>query len=158
MANLFEMTQQAKALYAMLQTEEIDEQTFADTLEAIGAEDKIEGYCQVIKQLQADEEMFAQEAKRIAARKQTISNSIERMKSALKEFLLSTGQNKAKAGTFSVNISSRESVNVFDVSRIPPIYINLQPQPDKRAIKEAIENGEKIDGAEIVSKHSIAIR
>ena len=51
MATLFEMTQQATELYEMLQAEEIDEQTFSDTLEAMGTGEKIEGYCQVIKQV-----------------------------------------------------------------------------------------------------------
>lgn len=48
MATLFEMTQQANTLYELLQNEEIDEQIFNDTLEAMGTEEKIESYCQII--------------------------------------------------------------------------------------------------------------
>ena len=53
---LYEMTEQAKTLYNMLSYGEIDEQTFNDTLESIGADDKINDYCIVIRQLKADAE------------------------------------------------------------------------------------------------------
>ena len=49
MATLYELTNQANALYELLQGEEIDEQTFNDTLEAMGAGEKIESYCKIIK-------------------------------------------------------------------------------------------------------------
>lgn len=38
---LYELTAQASELYELLQNEEIDEQTFTDTLEAIGTEEKL---------------------------------------------------------------------------------------------------------------------
>ena len=47
MASLYEMTKEVECLYSMLQNDEIDEETFADTFEAMSA-DKIEGYCQII--------------------------------------------------------------------------------------------------------------
>ncbi len=37
MAALYEMTAQASSLYELLQNEEIDEDVFRDTLEAMGA-------------------------------------------------------------------------------------------------------------------------
>ncbi len=42
--NIYEMTQQAEALYELLCLGEIDEQTFNDTLEAIGTDDKVNTY------------------------------------------------------------------------------------------------------------------
>jgi hypothetical protein len=159
MATLFEMTQTAKQLYEMLQAEQIDEKTFADTLEAMGTEEKVEGYCQVIKQLQADADMFKEEADRIAARKKTIENSIERMKTTLTDYLLSIGQKKIQAGTFTASLSTSKSVNISNYDEIPPEYLIEQPaKVDKKAIKMAIENGAVIAGAEIVSNNGIRIR
>ena len=159
MATLFEMTQQAARLYEMLQEEQIDEQTFADTLEAMGTEEKVEGYCQVIKQLQADVDMFKAEADRLAARKKTIENSIQRMKNTLINYLITTGQKKVEAGTFTASLSSSSSVNVIDFDKIPSEYLKPQPaEVDKKAIADAIKGGAVVPGAEIVSKDGIRIR
>jgi hypothetical protein len=159
MATLYEMTKQAKQLYEMLQAEEIDEQTFADTLEAMGTEEKVEGYCQVIKQLQADVDMFKEEADRIAARKKTIENSIERMKQTLTDYLLHSGQTKVKAGTFTASLAQSKAVNISNIDEIPAEYLVQQPpKADKKAIKKALEDGIEIQGAEIVTNDSIRIR
>ena len=159
MSTLYEMTQQATELYEMLQAEEIDEQTFSDTLEAMGAGEKIEGYCQVIKQLQADADMFKAEAERIAARKKTAENSIERMKTALLTYLQQTGQAKVKAGTFSVSLAQTKKVNITDETKLPPEYLIEQPAKiDKAGIKKALQEGAEINGAELVLNDGVRIR
>ena len=159
MATLFEMTQQAKQLYEMMQSDLIDETTFNDTLEAIGTDEKIEGYCQVIKQLQADTEMFINELNRLEARKKTIENNIERMKKALTNYLQAIGQSKVKAGTFTASLSTTKAVNISNYNEIPSEYLIEQPpKVDKKSIKKAIEDGKTVPGAEIVSNDGIRIR
>lgn len=159
MATLFEMTAQANQLYELLQAEEIDEQVFADTLEAIGATEKIEGYCQVIKELQGDLDKFKAEADRIAARMKTTKNGIDRMKDSLLAFLKASGQDKVKAGTFGVSIGKSEQTNILDEALIPAEFKIPQPDKiDKTAIKNAIKNGEAVSGAEILINESVRIR
>jgi hypothetical protein len=159
MATLFEFTEAAQFLYELLQAEEIDEQTFTDTLEAMGVEEKLEAYCQIIGQLNADIEMFKTEAARIAARKKTAENSVERMKQAILIYLKQSGQTKSKAGTFSVALSTSKSVQVTDESKIPPQYLVIQPpKVDKIAIREALNKGDTVEGAELVEKEGVRIR
>lgn len=159
MATLYEMTAQASELYELLQNEEIDEQTFLDTLEAIGTEEKVEGYCQVIKELQADLDKFKAESDRLAARMKTTKNGIDRMKNSLLTFLSASGQSKVKAGTFSVSVGTSKQTNILDESLIPAEFKIPQPDKiDKKAIKDAIENGQAIEGAEIVINESVRIR
>ena len=156
---LYEMTQNAVALYELLQMEEIDEQTYLDTLEAMGAEEKIESYCQIIKQLQADVEMLATEAARIAARKKTAENSIDRMKAALLAYMQMTKQTKAKGGTFSVSVASTQKVNVTDESKVPSQWLVPQPpKVDKVGLKEALKGGATIEGAELITTEGVRIR
>ena len=156
---LYEMTQNAVALYELLQMEEIDEQTYLDTLEAMGAEEKIESYCQIIKQLQADVEMFATEAARIAARKKTAENSIDRMKAALLAYMQMTKQTKAKGGTFPVSVASTQKVNVTDESKVPSQWLVPQPpKVDKVGLKEALKGGATIEGAELITTEGVRIR
>ena len=159
MATLYEMTAQASELYELLQNDEIDEQTFADTLEAIGTEEKVEGYCQVIKELQADLDKFKTESDRLAARMKTTKNGIDRLKNSLLAFLSASGQSKVKAGTFSVSVGASKQTNIIDENLIPAEFKIPQPDKiDKKAIKDAIEGGNIVEGAEIVINESVRIR
>lgn len=159
MATIYEMTAQACALYDLLQAEEIDEQTFSDTLEAIGATEKIESYCQVIRQLQADADMFGKEIERLEARKQTAKNRVERVKAALLMFLQASGQNKVKAGVVSVYTATTQVCNITDESKVPPEWFIPQPaRVDKAGIKAALKTGAKIDGAELINNTGVRIR
>lgn len=159
MPTLYEMTAQASELYELLQGEIIEEDVFFDTLEAIGAEEKIESYCHVIKELQSDFDKFKAEADRIAERMKPIKNNIDRMKESLLSFLKASGQNKVKAGTFAVSIGTSKATNIFDESLIPAEFKIPQPDKvDKTAIKKAIESGGAISGAEIIINESVRIR
>ena len=159
MATLYEMTAQVNVLYELLQSEEIDEQTYFDTLEAIGSEQKVEGYCQVLKELQADLDKFKAESDRLAARMKTAKNGIDRMKESLLAFMNASGQEKIKAGTFTVSKGRSKQTNIFDETLIPSEFKTPQPDKiDKTAIKKAIENGETVTGAEIIINESVRIR
>lgn len=159
MATLYELTAQAQTLYELLQNEEIDEQTFNDTLEAIGTEEKVEGYCHVIKELQSDFEKYKVEADRLSARMKTAKNGIDRMKESLLTFLNASGQDKVKAGTFTVSIGTSKQTNILDATLIPTEYKTPQPDKiDKTAIKKAIESGVEVAGAEIIINEGVRIR
>lgn len=159
MATLYEMTAQATALYELLQAEEIDETIFNDTLEAMGAADKVESYCKVIKQLQNDVEMFKAEIDRLTARKKTTERGIDRMKNALLAFLQLSGQDKVKAGTFAVSTATTQAVQITDEGAIPRNYLVEQPPKiDKIGIKNALKAGEEISGAELVKNTGVRIR
>ena len=156
---LYEMTAQANALYEMLQAEEIDDQTFKDTLEAIGTNEKVEAYCQVIKELQGDFDKYKAEADRLAARMKTAKNGIDRMKDSLLTFLQVSGQDKVKAGTFTVSIGTSKATNILDEALIPSEYKTPQPDKiDKTAIKKAIESGLEVAGAEVIINEGVRIR
>ena len=159
MATLYEMTAQATALYEMLQAEEIDEQTFNDTLDALGTGEKVESYCKVIKQFQSDIDMFKGEIDRLTARKKTAENAVERMKNALLAFLQLSGQDKVKAGSFAVSTATTQAVQITDESAIPCVYLIEQPpKVDKIGIKKALKNGEAVGGAELINNMGVRIR
>jgi hypothetical protein len=159
MATLYEMTEQATMLYELLQAEEIDETTFNDTLEALGAAEKVESYCKVIKQLQSDVDLFKGEIDRLTARKKTTENAIDRMKAALLLFLQQSGQDKVKAGTFAVSTATTQAVQITDEKAIPCIYLVEQPPKiDKAGIKKALKDGETINGAELINNTGVRIR
>lgn len=156
---LYEMTTQAAALYEMLQAAEIDESIFNDTLEAMGADEKIESYCKIIKQMQCDVDAFKSEIERLQARKKTTENGVDRMKAALLLFMQQTGQDKVKAGTFAVSTATTQAVNITDENKIPSAFLVEQPPKiDKIGIKKALKDGATVDGAELINNTGVRIK
>ncbi len=156
---IYEMTNAARELYEMLSNDEIDEQTLQDTLEALGTEDKLESYCKIIKQYEADTVNIKEEIQRLQNRKQTAENAIIRMKQAIQMYLDSIGASKAKAGIFSVSKRFTKAVSILDETVIPCQYWEEQkPKLSKAKIKEDINRGIEVNGAVIVENLSIMIK
>lgn len=158
---LYEMTDAAKQLLALLEAEEIDEQTYHDTLEAIGVEDKLLAYAQVQKQLEADYAAFAKEADRIERVMEKLHSNIQRMRTAQAEFLRASGTKKMKAGTFEISLRTWQHVEVDDEAQIPAEFMRTKPaetHPDKKAILQALRAGTAVDGVHIESTYSAVIR
>ena len=156
---LYEMKQAAINLYEMLQADEIDEQAYNDTMEGIGADEKLEDYIYVITQYEADNVAIKTEIDRLKANKEKNDKAIERMKKAVVDFMNATGQKKANAGTFKLSLRKSESTLITDETKIPSEYLVPQPpKVDKTAIKKAIKLGIKVDGAVIEIKESVVAR
>lgn len=162
MGTLYEMTAEISELYEALQMADLEDE-LRDTIienhiEGMGAVDKVEGYCQIISQLEFDSDMYSEEIKRLQARRKTAENSIIRLKNALIGFLESSGNEKFKAGTFSVSVRQSKSVNVTNIQLIPMEYLTLEPKVDKRKIGEALRGGAEVPGAEYEFKKGVVIR
>lgn len=157
--NLFEMTVAATELYDLLTSGEIDEQTFEDTLQAMGSEEKLENYCKVIRQLEADAEMLKAEKDRIDKKKKTVEDSIDRMKKAVADFMNAQGTKKATAGTFTVALSESKAVKVVDENKVPKMYfIEQDPKLDKKTILKLLREGETVEGCELQTNEGVRIK
>jgi hypothetical protein len=55
-----------------------------------------------------------------------------------------------------------ESIEVFDESMVPAVYMNVPeppaPKPDKAAIRRAIKAGQDVPGARIVKRDRLEIK
>lgn len=157
---LYEMTDAARNLKALLEADEIDEQTYNDTLEAIGADDKIDAYCQIIREYEAEITARKSEIERLKAANDRAEKAIDRMKSALDGFMTASGKSKAKTALFSVSYRSAKSVLITDESRIPERFLTVKTTtaPNKAEIKKFISDGGTVEGAEIVESRNIQIK
>lgn len=157
---LYEMTEAARQLKALLESDEIDEQTFSDTIEAIGADEKINSYCQIIREFEVEIAARKVEIERLRTANDRAEKAINRMKSALDGFMTASGQSKAKTALFSVSYRSAKSVLITDESQIPERFLTVKTTttPNKTEIKRFISDGGTVDGAEIVENRSIQIK
>lgn len=156
---LYEMTVATKRLYELLANEEIDEQTIADTLEAMGVEEKLEGYCQVIRQYEAEKDMLKAEKERIDKKIKVSENAVNRMKKAVMEYMKASGSTKSTAGTFTVTLSTSKAVNILDESKVPVRFlVDQPPKIDKSAIRQELMSGAEIEGCELQVNEGVRIK
>lgn len=161
---LYEMTQQTKELYEILQNEEIEqeekEQILSDMLESFGADEKVEAYCQVIRQLEAENNGFDAEIERLNKALSRNKKGVDRLKSALVMFVESTGDKKVKGGTFEVSLRRSEKVIIDDIDAVPEEFKRTKTtvEADKKLIKESVKNGTEVVGAHIEESVSAQIK
>lgn len=158
---LYQMSAAAKELYELLESGEIEEQTVLDTMESIGASEKLESYVYVQKQIEAEIEAFKAEIDRMSKRKASLERQIERLKSAQVEYMLTTGQKSANAGLFKLTLRENKSVEVIDEAQIPLAYMVEVPatfKPDKKEILKALKEGQHIGGCAMHVSHSITAK
>ena len=159
LATLYEMSEQAQCLYGLLETGEIDSKTLEDTLESIGANEKLENYVYIQKQLESDLVALKNEKDRLEKKIKTCNNNIEKMRSAVLMFMMASGIKKAKAGTFNLSVGTSEKIRVTDERKIPrEFFIEQQPKIDLMALKKLLKSGDKIPGAELERTEYVRVR
>lgn len=156
----FKLQDDIYLLGAKLQSGDIDEETYKDTLESlkIPIDDKFDLYTSTIKRNEKDVEFLKESKmaidKRIKARKKTN----DYLKSLLDSLLYNLGETKHKTERSTVFYRKLQSVNLEDEKVIDEKYKELVPKINKEALKKALKNGEKINGASLVIKNSLSIR
>lgn len=112
--------------------------------------DKLESVALWIKNLQADAVAFKAEKEAFAEREKKALAKVD----SLKKWLASAcdGQ-KFNTWRCSVTFRKSERVEVLDESKIPQDYLTCKTTiaPDKAAIKEALKDGEIIEGCSLVT-------
>ncbi|MBQ1292826.1 MAG: siphovirus Gp157 family protein, partial [Clostridiales bacterium] len=86
MANIYELTQGIQMLMDLMEEGTMDEDTLKDALMNSKEElaIKLENYCKFIKNLESDIAGLKEEEKRLASKRKTMENTIERAKEAMK--------------------------------------------------------------------------
>ncbi len=162
---IYEITSDYLQLMQMMEDPELDPQTLADTMEGIEGEleDKADNYARVMKNMEADLNGIKAEIDRLSTRKKTIENNIKRMKEALQFSMETTGKTKFKTELFSFGIRKNAPAVVMDepyIENVPERFLKYSdPTINRSAIKEAIQNGEDLEGlAHLEQNSSLSIR
>lgn len=97
--------------------------------------------------LLSDAEQYKAEKSKFADREQAARKRAERLKQYLQYGL--AGE-KFKTARVNITYRSGESVVIDDLHRLTERFLRVrEPEADKTAIKEALKNGEVVDGAHI---------
>lgn len=150
MGTLFNIVGEFEELYSLATQEELDEQLFNDTLEALTGELEVKGagYVAVIQQL----DMEAKKAKEIAEafkmKADARINAIGRMKDALKVAMTRIGTDKIDAGDYTIKLQKNGGKQPMLITdEVPNDYLKVIYEPDKDKIRQALEDGAELSFA-----------
>ena len=149
MSSLYEISAEMQELMDWLNDPETDEEAIADTLEGLQfeLEKKAEGYCKVIRQFEADAEMFKAEAQRFQQKQAIAENNAKRLKEALKRAMIATGNDKGlDAGLFKLKIAGNGGKRPLKITGIvPDEFIKMMPTNDTDRIRDFLESLDEND-------------
>lgn len=159
MAKLYELNTAFQEVQSLI---EDGQEGLQDTLESIelSIEDKLENIGKVYRNLEGEVAALKAEEKRLADKRKSIENNIDRLKAYSQDALAVTGKDKVKAGMFTFAMQKNApKLIVLDENDIPKDYlIEQQPKVDKNLLKEAIKNGEKVPGVALEQGRSLRIK
>lgn len=159
MTTLYELTGTFKRIN---DTEGLDEETKADTLESIDwteqFEEKVENTAKVIKNKEASKKLIKEEIDRLTARYKSLDNDVVWLKKSMQEAFEITGHEKVKGLLFTVYMGKNQPSVVVDEDLLPKKYFVQKLTPDKTTIKELLNAGKKVKGATLQESRSLRIK
>lgn len=165
MVKLYELATEYRALADQLAEIDLPEQTIQDTLEGAvwPVEEKARAVAQVIANVEADANAYAEHAKQVQAKAKAAKARVEWLKGYLVQNMERAGISKITGAGITITLRHNpESVEVFEAGVIPLEFMR-QPEmppmePNKAAIKAAIQAGQEIQGARLVRTNRVEIK
>lgn len=152
MANIYEISNQFPFLKILEETGELDPEAVKGALE-VAKEDlsaKVEDYCKVIANFEAEIAGLKTEEDRLSSRRKVKENAVKHMKEAIKYAMETAGEPKLACGTFTTSIQKNPKSVVMDeqyIENIPAEYLKYkEPEIDRKKIKADIEAGKDLSG------------
>jgi chaperonin cofactor prefoldin len=168
MQNIYQLTEEMRYLADLIESgEAVDEDGVINEVVAEQIDftkkalvEKGQGYVYVIKQITSELELYDKEIKRLKDRKETIENGLDRLKTSLSQAMILNGMTEIKCDTLKASFRKSESVEIIDFEKLPDNFkrTKIVMEADKIKIKEAIKNGEIVNGAEIVTNQNLQIK
>lgn len=162
--NLFEINQNLRSV--LDRGFSVDEETgevLFDTTDLLNLEnskaEKMLAIAKVIKEKEALADAIKAQEKAMSERRKVLENEVQR----LKDWALFNMTEKEKFEDATIKVSyfaGVESVEVLSIDKLDPRFVveKYTYSADKKALKEALKNGEFFDGVSLVRKPSLRIK
>ncbi|HEP1433010.1 siphovirus Gp157 family protein [Streptococcus pyogenes] len=160
MAYLYEL----EGIYAQLQSMDLDEEIFQDTLDSIDfqsdLENNIEYFVKMLKNAQADAEMYKAEKEAFYKKQKQAEAKAEKYKETIRHAMGLSQKKKVDAGMFKVSLRRSKKVEVLDETKIPLDYMQekIEYKPRKDEISKALKSGIDISGVELIETESLQVK
>lgn len=166
--SLYDINAEIAALMDAMDTGDLPEEAFADTLECLEMEfgEKVDELVSYLKELAARSAAIQAEEKNLTERRKTIERKYDRIKAYVADAMLSAGLNKFESARNRVTFRRSEGTIIDDEAGFiawamtdhDDLLTYPAPKINLTAVKKAIQSGEKIDGARIEEKRNLQIK
>lgn len=157
--NLYEINGSILQLTEMLESGEIDETVYNDTIESLGAEIAVEDVVKAIRNKQAEAEAIKAETDKLTDKRRRTEAAADGLKNILLTYLTATQQKKVNTGVFTISRGTSKSVEILNETVIPEAYLIAQPPKiDKKSILAKLKEGEVIEGAQLKESEYVTIK
>lgn len=160
MAYLYEL----QGIYAQLSAMDLDDETFQDTLDSIDfqsdLENNIEYFVKMLKNTQADIEMYKNEKEAFYKKQKQAEAKAEKYKDTIRLAMDLSQKKKVDAGMFKVSLRKSKKVEVLDETKIPLDYMceKIEYNPLKSEISKALKAGIEVPGAALTETESMQVK
>ena len=164
---LFDLSDAIQAIISEIIDAEIagDEEQVEALIEELDAlhgvrNQKYEAYVHVIKNSEITSKACRAEADAFTKRARALENLAKRLKGNLLYDLQAHGDDVVNAGKFKIARQSGQKSVVVNIEAydLPEEFQRVTIEVDKSALKEALNRGEEIDGAELEDTEHVRIR
>lgn len=158
---LYEITADMMELQALL-LEAPDDECLNDTLESVefDLQNKVDGYCKVMANIQEKIDAMSKEIKRLQDRKKVAENAKDRLKSAISNALEVMDKDRVEGKLFTVSMRNNalKLPKDIDWTKLDMRYlIEQEPKINRKALLEDVKAG-KVEGIELERTKSLQIR
>ena len=159
--NLYQITQEAQYLAALLETEELTPELEAELhINQFQLQEKASNYAKVIANYQSESDAIDAEIKRLKTMKESRDKKVTWLTESLKKAMLVSGIEKIESPLFKISLRRSEAVEV-EIPEALPVDWQVKKvtiTADKVAIKKAIKEGYSITGARLVENFNLSIK
>ncbi|CAB4141114.1 Siphovirus Gp157 [uncultured Caudovirales phage] len=163
--SLYQIAEEFRQTAIALSNMDLDEQTLRDTLEGCTGdlEAKSTNIVKFTQSLLATAESIKQAEAEMAKRRKALENRAARVIEYVKSCMELAGVQKIECPYFMLSIRENPGkVEITDITQIPVQYTRLPepptPEPDKKAIADAIKSGVVIPGAQLVKTTRLEVK
>ncbi len=123
-------------------------------------ENKVDNIVRYSKNLELTAGAIDTEIERLQELKKSYVNKAEALRNYISYAMRKHGIEKVETGVARISFRKSSSVEIVDPTVLPEKFLvtKTTQAPDKKAIKEAIENGESVPGARIEEKKNLQIK
>lgn len=150
---LYEITQEMREIFQMIEDGEITQEEAADTLEASGMsfDEKVQNCLLYRAEQIAESEALAVEIKRLTDRKKACDNRAEQMKDYVRQSMQAVGKTESGGTLVSAKLGKPSvSAHVANDDLLSDQWKKVIKKPDLALIKKELQAGNHIEGAELV--------
>lgn len=164
MTALYVIANEYRDAAAKLAELDLDPQTVADTLESLSGdlEVKAQNVGLMVRCFEADAAACKQWAKDAAERAKAIEARAERLRDYLASNLEACGIEKVDGPGIAISFRKSSAVVIDGEDLIPAEFMRTKPapppEPDKKAIADAIKAGREVPGAHVEQRRSLQIK